>query len=85
MYCEYYQATTLKKKTWFLSACLRNEDNLVFARAVEGRGDLFEFFVPKDQLSHFLAIMQTLMKKGIVLSLEKKPNRLDPLASVALA
>ena len=47
MYCEYYQAQVLQKKTWFLSACLRNESNLVFARSIQNKKNTFEFFVPK--------------------------------------
>lgn len=76
MYCEYYQATVLKEKTWFLSATFRNENNLVFARALEGKSSVFEFFVPKDQEPEFLRITELLKSKGIILSLEKKPNRL---------
>jgi len=76
MYCEYYQATVFKKKTWFLSASIRNESNVAFARALEGMSDIFEFFVPKDQEERFLYLMQTLQNRGIILSLEKKPNRL---------
>jgi len=76
MYCEYYQANLLKEKTWFLSACFRNESNMVFARAISGKSDVFEFFVPKDQEEHFLRLINILQNKGIVLSFEKKPNRL---------
>lgn len=82
MYCEYYQATILKKKTWFLSANMRNESNLVFARALKKdvvaprENPLFEFFVPRDQEQFFLILMKTLQEMGVVLSLEKKPNRL---------
>jgi hypothetical protein len=76
MYCHYYQAQVLRKKTWFLSAALRNESNVAFARALEGQNDTFEFFVPEDQEPQFLRVMNALQKKGIVLSLEKKENRL---------
>lgn len=75
MYCEYYQAHLLKEKTWFLSAAIRNENNVALARAVEGKSNVFEFLVPKDQEERFLYLMQALQEKGIVLSLEKKPNR----------
>jgi len=76
MYCEYYQASVLRKKTWFLSAALRNESNVVFARTLENNPTIFEFFVPKDQEQHFLQVMKSLQKLGIILSLEKKENRL---------
>lgn len=76
MYSEYYQAKVLKEKTWFLSACFRNETNLTFARALAGEKNCFEFFVTKDQEEHFLYVIKLLQKKGVVLSFEKMPNRL---------
>jgi hypothetical protein len=76
MYSEYYQAKVLKEKTWFLSASIRNESNVAFARAIKGDTGTFEFFVPKDQEERFLSLMDALKKRGIILSLEKKPNRL---------
>ncbi|MBU1007984.1 hypothetical protein KKA53_02810 [Candidatus Dependentiae bacterium] len=81
MYCEYYQATVLRKKTWFLSAVLRNESNVALARALEGKADTFEFFVPVDQEEHFLRVAKTLLNRGIILSLEKKENRLKACAT----
>lgn len=82
MYCKYYLATVLRKKTWFLSAVLRNESNVVFARALEGKNDTFEFFVPPDQEPHFLRIIKTLEDKGIVLDFQEKENRLKAAATV---
>jgi hypothetical protein len=76
MYSEYYQAKVLRKKTWFLSAAIRNESNVALARALEGVQDVFEFFVPKDQEERFLRLMDELKERGIVLVLEKKSNRL---------
>lgn len=76
MYCKYYQGKVLRKKTWFLSACLRNESNLVLARALEGAQDTFEFFVPPDQEADFLRVMESLKEKGIMLTLEEMENRL---------
>ena len=75
MYSEYYQAKVDQKKTWFLSACLRAEENVVLSRAIEDKKNFFEFFVPKDQEKDFLRIMQILQNKGIVKSFDKKPNR----------
>ena len=78
MYCQYYQATVLKIKTWFVSGVFRNEDNVVIARALEGCSDVFEFFVPQEQEGYFLELMGYLQQEGSVLSFEKKPNRLKP-------
>ena len=75
MYCEYYQASVLRKKTWFLSAAMRNESNAALARAIEGKPDTFEFFVPKDQEERFLRLIKSLKEKGIILFFEKKENR----------
>lgn len=75
MYSEYYQAKVDQKRTWFLSACLRAEENVALSRAVDDEKNVFEFFVPKDQESDFLKIMQVLQDKEIVKTLEKKPNR----------
>jgi len=76
MYCEYYHAQTLKKKTWFVVGCFRNEDNLVFERTVDLEKSVLEFFVPQDNEERFLDVMNYLKKNGYVLSLEKLPNRL---------
>ena len=76
MHCEYYQAKVLREKTWFLSAAIRNEDNVALARALEGAKDVFEFFVPADQEERFLRLMNELKEMGIVLSFEKMENRL---------
>lgn len=77
MYCKYYQAEIIRKKTWFLSAVLRNESNVAFARAFEQtENSIWEFFVPEDQDQHFLKIIKTLERKGIVASYKKMENRL---------
>ena len=76
MFCEYYQAEVLKEKTWFISGCFRNEENFVFARALEGNTSVFEFFVPPLYEDRFLAFSQYFLKEGYFLSLEKKENRL---------
>jgi hypothetical protein len=83
MYCEYYQAKVLKEKTWFLSASIRNERNVAFARAITGKTDTFEFFVPKDQEKIFLHLIEALKKRGIIISVEKKPNRFKSFSSDA--
>jgi hypothetical protein len=76
--CKYYQAEVLKQKTWFLSAVFRNESNVTFARAIEGKNNnVWEFFVPQDQEEHFLRVIKTLESKGIVLSFEEMENRLQ--------
>jgi hypothetical protein len=82
MFCEYYEALVLKEKTWFLSACFRNEPDIAFARAIKGIPEIFEFFVPKDQEEDFLRLMKELEQMGIIYRFEKKPNRLIDPSSV---
>ncbi|MBY0353094.1 hypothetical protein K2W90_01900 [Candidatus Babeliales bacterium] len=82
MYCKYYQAQVLKEKTWLVIGVFRNEDNVAFARALEGRRNVIEFFVPDSQEEQFLHVIDCLMEKGAILSCEEKPNRIkeDDLA-----
>jgi hypothetical protein len=76
MYCQYYQATLERPKTWFISGCFRNEDNVAFARALDGSKGIFEFFVPKDQEETFLNLIKYLVRKRYILSYQKMKNRL---------
>ena len=77
MYSEYYQARSLKEKTWFVMGCLRNEDNLVFFRTIDKDSSTFECFVSKECEERFLDIMKHLCSKGYVFDLQKKENRLQ--------
>ena len=77
MYCQYYQATTHKPRTWFVVGCFRNEENLVFERTVDTQKSILEFFVTPECEEHFLRVMEYLKKHGYVLKLEKLPNRLE--------
>lgn len=79
MFCSYYVANALREKIWFLSGVLRNESNLVLDRSLSPKENIFEFFVPTDQEEHFLSIMNYLQSRGIILSLEKKKNRLQDI------
>ena len=76
MYSEYYQARALRKKTWFVMGCLRNESNLVFFRTIDSANGIFECFVSKECEERFLDIMRFFETKGLVSNLEKKENRL---------
>ena len=76
--CAYYQGILKRDTTWFVVGALRNEDHVVFERALDKKQNLFEFFVPKDQETVFLHIMNYMQKNGYVLSLRKLPT--NPLA-----
>ena len=76
MLCEYYQAIVDVPYTWFVGGVFRNEDNLVFERTVDGRKDLLEFFVTKDQEPEFLDLINYLVTVGFVISFEKQTNRM---------
>lgn len=73
--CLYYQGTIKRSKVWFVVGVLRNEDHLVFERALDKKTGTFEFFVPPAQEDRFLRVMQALEKIDIVHSLEKVPHR----------
>lgn len=78
-YCEYYQGILRRDKIWFVTGCLRNQDNVAFDRALEKKNNLFEFFVPTGYESDFLALMEFFSRKGYLISLEKKPNRIQEI------
>lgn len=75
MFCEYYQAVVDVPYTWFIGGVLRNEDNLVFERTIDGSSNTLEFFVTKGQELEFLDLMNYLVKVGYIVSFEKKANR----------
>ncbi len=77
MYCLYYHVRFIKKTTWFVVGVLRAEDNVVFERALDSDTEIFEFFIPPGRESEFLSFMDCLTRRGYVLSIEKKPNRLQ--------
>ncbi|KKQ33585.1 MAG: hypothetical protein US49_C0001G0265 [candidate division TM6 bacterium GW2011_GWF2_37_49] len=76
MYCHYYQAQVNVPYTWFITGVFRNENNIVFERAMKDDSSRLEFFVAPDYEDLFLVIMQYLQKNGYVLNFEKKENRL---------
>ncbi|MFC1854739.1 hypothetical protein ACFLY6_02635 [Candidatus Dependentiae bacterium] len=78
-YCSYYQALTVREKTWFVNGVFRNEPNLCVERCLDKKSSLFEFFVPVDMEEHFLEISKYLLDHGYLLSVEKKQNRIKNL------
>lgn len=76
-YCEYYQAKVIKDKIWFLVGAFRNENHVVFDRALEGHDDVLEYFVTQEYEELFLDIINHFQKCGYVLSFEKMPNRIQ--------
>ena len=84
MYCLYYTARLERTTTWFVTGILRAENHLVFDRALEDHPHVFEFFVPPQKEEEFLDLMSVLIKRGNILSLEKKENRLEILATKTL-
>ena len=76
MYCKYYQSLARKDKTWFLTGCIKSEDNLVFFRTIDKAKGLLEYFVTIEQESKFLKLMNYFIKNEIVSELKELPNRL---------
>lgn len=60
---------------WFVTGVLRAEDHWAFDRTVEGTSTTLEFFVAPDYEQEFLARMAYFQKEGLILCLEKLPNR----------
>lgn len=75
MYCAYYEAEIVRTRGWFISGIFRNEDNLVFSRALTC--DLLEFFVPTGREKEFVDIMNVLVNEGSILRYAKKNNRIE--------
>ncbi len=76
MACVYYQANVDKKRAWFVMGVFRNEDNVAFVRALDGRSDKFEFFVPRGLVEEFLHAAKYLTTHGYIDGLEQMKNRL---------
>ncbi len=74
--CKYYQARVDKKRAWFVMGVFRNEDNVAFVRALDGRSDRFEFFVPEGLIQEFLCATNYLTAHGYIDGLEEFENRL---------
>ena len=76
MFCEYYQAKINRPLGWFLVATLKSFDHVAFDRTLDKEESVYEFFVPKAFEKDFLGLMNFLKQENILLSLEKKENRL---------
>jgi hypothetical protein len=76
MYCKYYKAKSLKRKTWFVFGSIRNEENMAFGRTLDKAESILEFFVAPDYEKHFIKVMNSLKKRGYILEYEKAENRL---------
>ena len=72
----YYVATVKRELCWLLSTVVRGTENVAFVRALDKEKNLFEFFVPEPMEPVFEQMIAYLRSEGIILSLEKKENRL---------
>lgn len=75
-YSLYYVGQFERKKCWLLSSVMRGTEHVAFDRCINKEESIFEFFVPQSTESIFLESMNYLKKEGVLLSLEKKENRL---------
>ncbi len=75
-YCSYYQGHINKSECWFLVGGLKLFEHLVFLRTFNVEKSIFEFFVPEHLEKYFEEIMSQFQEQGVVLNLEKLPNRL---------
>jgi len=74
--CLYYQAHIRRKDCWFFAAIFRSFEHLGFDRTLDKQTSLFEFFIPPLMQKTFEAFMDDMIARGVVLDIEKKPNRL---------
>jgi len=75
-YSLYFQAHVQKEFCWIVSSTLKYVDGVAFDRTLNKYESLFEFFVSPDLENSFLDIMQKLIKRGVILDVQKMPNRL---------
>jgi hypothetical protein len=75
-YCKYYRAIIRRDKVWFVAGCLRSDSHIVFDRAYDASGHLFEFFVPPVHEESFLRVMGLFQQRGYILELTQLPNRI---------
>ncbi len=72
---SYYLAKLNRKRTWFVSAAVRNLSHVCLERALSKEEDIFEFFVAPGLEDSFEKLMSLLAKKGDVITFEKTKNR----------
>ncbi len=72
----YYTASIKRERAWLLSSVMRGTEHVAFDRCIDKEGAVFEFFVPQDTEAIFLQAMDYLKKEGVLLTLQKKENRL---------
>jgi len=75
--CSYYIAHIERARAWLMASVMRGTEHIAFDRALDKQQSIFEFFVPQDTESVFLEVIEYLRKEGVVLSCEKRPNRLE--------
>lgn len=75
-YSSYYQAQVPPATCWFVTSILRSCEHVAFDRSLDVKMNLFEFFVAPDMEKVFLHLMNQFEKKGVVVNLQKLPNRL---------
>jgi hypothetical protein len=73
----YYQAHILREQTWFFTAALRSLEHMAFDRTIDKEQSLLEFFVPGAMHEQFVAFMADMQQRGLVLSIQQLPNRLQ--------
>lgn len=75
-HCCYFQATVVKKETWFFVATLRSFEHVCFDRTCEKQSGRFEFFVPWAYRERFMQLMRWYEAQGIVSDVQESENRL---------
>lgn len=75
-YSLYYVAQVERSQCWFLTAVVRGTEYICFDRAIDKHESIFEFFVTPGLENVFIEVMEYLKKEAVILSYQKKENRL---------
>ena len=76
-YSSYFQSSVKKELCWLLSSTLKFNEHIAFDRSVDGRSDLFEYFVAPDYEDYFIEMMRELESIGAISNLKKMKNRFE--------
>ena len=72
---RYFVAKLVRRRTWFVSGCVRNLGHVALERSLSPAEDLFEFFVAENYVSVFISLLVELQARGDVISFAERPNR----------
>jgi hypothetical protein len=82
MYCRYFQAHVVPRECWFVIAVLKAEEHVVFARTLDVKNSILEFFVPDAMIPQFFAVVKKLTEKGCMDPVVELVNRYEKATQI---